>query len=335
MDKLLTVTALRRVVQAAFFMFFVYGGYVFSTYYTTDKLTRALPALSCAFDEKGGDYCALIALQHQTHHRLSSLVKDSENAMVKMIPTAVTIGTVVVLVALLGKAFCGWGCPLGFFQELTSLIAQKLKFRQIESLTPSVVSKLRPIKWVIFLLFVLIFPFLTGLGFLSEELGSPYCLICPSRIVTTLATGDASQAYISTATPLYFALSLIADLMFGLMVAFALFVRQPFCRICPILALQSSFKFLSLPRLVKNGSSSCDSCGQCAKACPMDIREISKPQEKQTNITHTDCTMCARCVEFCPHNNVLSFKYGPFYMFKSSKDYFKKRVKIDKWWKGS
>lgn len=333
MDKLLTVTALRRVVQMCAFFFFVYGATVFTTFYTDDKLTQALPALSCAYDMKGGDYCTLIPLQHQMDHRVSGLLTQSAKAMEALMPTLITIATFAALIVVLNKAFCGWTCPLGFFQEVISMIGTKLGLIQITSLSRETVLKIRPVKWVIFLFFVLIFPLLTGIGLLGHEWGAPFCSICPSRIMTTVATGDMAQVYVSQAGWGYFALSLLADLLFGLMIALALFVRQPFCRICPILPMQTVFKKIGLLRLVKNGSSHCDSCGSCTKACPMDIFEI-QAEAHNRNITHSDCTLCGRCVEFCPHDGVMNFKYGPITIWSSSKEAFKKRTKIDKWWKG-
>lgn len=333
MDKLLTMTALRRVIQLTAFVFFVYGAMIFTTFYTGDKLTQSLPALSCAYDMKGGDFCALIPLQHQMDHRVSSIFTQGEKVMGAIMPTLITIATVAGLILILNKAFCGWLCPLGFFQETISMIGTKLGLTQVVSLTRDTVTKIRPIKWFIFLFFVLIFPILTGIGLLGHEWGSPFCTICPSRMMTTLATGDMSQVYISQAGWGYFALSILADLLFGLMIALALFVRQPFCRICPILPMQTLFKKIGLLRLVKNGNSHCDTCSNCVKACPMDIFEIQAKAVNE-NITHTDCTLCGRCVEFCPHNGVMNFKYGPITIWSSSKESFKKRTKIDKWWRG-
>ena len=64
----------------------------------------------------------------------------------------------------------------------------------------------------------------------------------------------------------------------------------------------------------------------------MDIYEIQAPVVNQ-NITFADCTLCGKCVEFCPHDDVMALKYGPTAVFSSSKQYFKKRTKINKWWK--
>ena len=109
----------------------------------------------------------------------------------------------------------------------------------------------------------------------------------------------------------------------------------------PNVSTAKCLKKFRLLRLVKNGSSSCESCGHCAKVCPMDIIEIQKTQEKPTNITYSDCTLCGQCVEFCPEDDVMQLKYTKIPLFKSSKEYFKKRNKEHKsyerntWVKGS
>lgn len=329
MDKFLTLTALRRVVQLFSFVFLVYGALFFTTFYSTDKLTTNLPSLSCAYDKQSGDYCALIPLQHQAHHRISGAFSELD-LISALLPTAITLGGFFILIVILNKAFCGWTCPLGFFQELITMVGKKLKIKQIDSLTKETLKKVRPMKWFIFAFLVLIFPLLAGLGFVGHELGNPFCSICPSRILTTLAVGDMTQIYVDNSNTTYMILSILADLLFGLMIALALFVRQPFCRICPMLPLQSVFKKVGLLKLVKDGGNKCDGCNNCAKACPMDIYEISEKAENK-NITFSDCTLCGRCVEFCPDDNVLKLKYGPINLFSSSNEYFKKRNKIEKW----
>lgn len=332
MDKFLTLTALRRVVQLFAFVVLVYGANIFTTFYSEDKLTQALPALSCAYDKASGDYCALIPLQHQMDHRVAGIFTGNVELLSGLMGTLITLATFAVLVLVLNKAFCGWLCPLGFFQEVITLVSTKLGFDKARSLSEKAVNRLRPVKWAMLGLLVFIFPVLTGLGFLGHELGSPFCSICPSRILTTLAVGDTSQVYLDHATPGYMILSLLADLLFGLMIALALVVRQPFCRICPMLALQTVFKKIGLLRLVKTGSAKCDTCGNCVKACPMDIYPIQETVAGRKNITDQDCTLCGRCVEFCPDDGTLALKYGPAPLFTASKEYFKKRTKQENNW---
>jgi ferredoxin-type protein NapH len=333
MLNFLNLSLLRKLVQLGAFLFLVYGSAIVG-FYTTEKLSNALPALSCAYDMQTADYCTLIPFQHQMDHRLGMALTAGGDVLKALLPTLITFGTFLLMFVVLNKAFCGWICPLGFFQEVLSLIGQKLGLQRIESLPEKLVQRLRPLKWVILLLLVFGFPLLAGLGLVGHELGSPYCSICPSRILTSVATGDSSQVYVDTSSSGYFILSLIANLLFGLMVAWGLFVRQPFCRICPMLALHATFRKLGLVRLVKNSTPRCEKCGICARACPMDIREIHTEMEKK-DVLFADCTLCGRCVEFCPDKDVLKLSYTVVPLLRADPAYFKKRKKAQGRWENS
>ncbi len=320
----------RKLVQLAAFVFFVYGGSVVG-FYLADKLTIALPALSCAYDPLTADICTLVPFQHQMDHRLGSVVAAGGNLLTGLMPTLVTLATFVALFVVLNKAFCGWLCPLGTFQELLHVAGRKLGLRPTESLAPPLVARLRPVKWFVLVLLVFGFPLLTGLGWLNHDLGDPFCRVCPSRILTSLAAGSTEQIHVDTASGTTLVLSLAADLLFGLVIALALRVRLPFCRVCPMLALHAVFRKLGFLRLVKNASPRCGKCGLCARACPMDIREIHTEMEHR-DVTFEDCTLCGRCVEFCPDRDVLQLRYLGIPLFRASPAYFKRRRRTQARW---
>lgn len=330
MSNSVNLSLLRKLVQLSAFVFFIYGG-ILVGYYSADKLSGALPALSCAYDQQGADRCTLIPFQHQMDHRLGTAIAKGGNLLMAVMPTLITLGTFLVLFVFLNKAFCGWICPLGSFQELLHIIGQKLGLQRRESLESGLVKRIRPVKWFMLVILVFGFPLLAGIGLVNHDLGDPFCSICPSRILTTLATGDSIQLHVDTANTTTIVLSVLADFLFGLMIALALTVRQPFCRICPMLALHATFRKLGLLRLVKQATPRCDRCGLCAKACPMDIREIHTEMEKR-DVTSEDCTLCGRCVEFCPDKDVLKLKYAFVPIFSSSPVYFKQRKKAQTDW---
>jgi ferredoxin-type protein NapH len=326
----MNISILRKCVQASAFIILVYGGLVLGPY-GADKISKALPSLSCAYDPYNADYCALVPLQHQIHHGFEQVFAGRVEVWMALIPIAITLGTFLLFFVFLNKAFCGWICPLGFFQDLLSIVGQKLGLQIKNSLPDAHVDRLRPIKWLMLAALIFIFPLLTAAGYISEAWGAPFCAICPSRIMTTLLTGSTDQLYVDTASPSLMALSIIGDFLFGLMVAIGLTIRQPFCRICPMLALHAIFRKVGLLRLVKNATPRCEKCGLCANACPMDIREIHTEMLKK-DITFPDCTLCGRCVEFCPDNNVMQFKYAGLAIFSSSSQYFKRRKKAQTQW---
>ncbi len=326
------LSVLRKLVQLASFLFLVYGASIVG-YYTADKLSVAFPALTCAYNFESADYCTLIPFQHQMAHRLGPVIADGGNLLAGLMPTLITLGLFLLFFIVLNKAFCGWICPLGTFQEWIHMIGTKLGLRQREGASSDLVRRMRPVKWVILILLVFTFPLLTGLGYFGHDMVDPFCKICPSRLMSTLVTGDTAQFNVDPATPVTLVLSIIADFLFGLMIALALTTRLPFCRICPMLALHAVFRKIGLLRLVKNSTERCEKCGLCAKACPMDIEEIHTEMGKR-NVTFEDCTLCGRCVEFCPEKDVLQLKYVTFPVFSADPQYFKRRKQAQKAWEG-
>ncbi len=319
-----TLTRVRMLVQVFSFFLMVWGSTVLG-YYTADKISTALPALSCAYDQHNGGYCVLIPLQHQMHHRIGeALVKAEQISRQVIMPTLISLGTFAVFFLILGKAFCAWICPLGTVQEWLNRLGRRLGLQQNE-IGVAATRRVRPWKWLILLGLVFAIPLAAGMGVASHSLGNPYCDVCPSRIATTLMTGDLQELAVNPSNWVKFALGAIANTLFGFVVIAALALRQPFCRICPMLAMNAMARHLSLTRLTKRQHAKCDKCGICHKACPMDIHEIHT--EHGSKAFHEDCTLCGRCVEFCPDDDVIAIKAGPWSLFRSSRAYYKRRVK--------
>jgi polyferredoxin len=225
----------------------------------------------------------------------------------------------------LNKAFCGWICPMGTVQELLFRIGRRLG-RPLNRFKPDNVRRVRPVKWLMLLALVLGLPLLAGMGVVANELGDPYCQVCPSRLATTLLTADSEQIAVRTSSSVNFALGALGNALFGFVIIAALAARQPFCRICPLLSWNALFQKLSPMRLVKKEAyDKCEKCGVCEKACPMDIHEIGTQFGKKA--FHEDCTLCGRCAEYCPDDDVIQIKFFGIKLFGSSRDYYKNRVK--------
>lgn len=319
-----SLARLRFVVQLFTFFLTVWGSTVLG-YYAADKISTALPALSCAYDQQNGGYCVLIPLQHQMHHRIGeALVKAQQISQQVLLPTLISLGSFALFFFVLGKAFCAWVCPLGTVQEWLNRLGRRLGLQQ-NAIAPRATSRVRPWKWLILLSLVFAVPLAVGMGVAPHSLGNPYCDVCPSRVVTTLLTGNVDEFAVNESSWLKFALGAVANTMFGFVVIAALALRQPFCRICPMLAMNAMLRHASLTRLVKRQSDKCDKCGICHKACPMDIHEIHTEHGRKA--FHEDCTLCGRCAEYCPDDGVISIRFGPWAVFQSSRDYYKQRVK--------
>ncbi|MDK9723610.1 MAG: 4Fe-4S binding protein [Sterolibacteriaceae bacterium MAG5] len=319
-----TVSRLRFTVQMAMFFLMVWGSNVVG-HYAADKISTALPALSCAYDKQHGSYCVLIPLQHQMHHRIgAAVVKAQQVTMQVVLPILLTMATFLAFFFVVGKAFCGWICPLGTVQELLNKVGRRFN-RPLHRLQDGNLKKVRPAKWVMLLGLIFALPILAGVGIAPHGLSNPYCDVCPSRIVTTLLTADVEEIALKTGDSTRMLLNALGNIVAGFVVVAALAIRQPFCRICPMLSFNSLFQRLSPMRLSKVKHESCEKCGVCTQACPMDIPEIAREHGRKAY--HEDCTLCGRCAEYCPQDGVIKLKWGPFALFSSSREYYKGRVK--------
>ena len=270
MSNSFTLSRLRLGVQIVMLFFTVYGGAVVG-HYLADKVTGSLPALSCAYDQQNAGYCVLIPMQHQLHHRVGeSIVRAQQFSIDYIIPFGFTMLTFLAFFLVLNKAFCGWICPLGTVQELAYKIGRRLKLG-IRRFTQDSVGRVRPVKWGVLILMVLVLPLAAGLGYTSYVTGDAYCQVCPSRIVTTLMTANPEQIALNTSDNTSIFFSAARSAIFGFVVILAFGMRQPFCRVCPMLALHAVFRRIAPLRLAKKTSDDkCGKCKACYQACPMD-----------------------------------------------------------------
>lgn len=324
-----TLGRLRFLVQLAMLLLTVYGSVIVG-HYAAEKITGALPALSCAYDQQNAAYCVLVPTQHQIHHRIGEgIVRAQQITFAIVVPLLMTLLTFFAFFFVIGKAFCGWVCPLGTLQEWIGKVGRRFNLgpRRFEKGDLGEVKRVRPVKWVLLLTLVFVLPLLAGLGVTPHSLGNPYCDICPSRVATTLLTGNTEQLALRMGDGWSFGLGAIANMLIGFTVVGALAIRQPFCRICPMLAFNAIFQRLSPLRLAKPSLDKCGSCRVCTESCPMDIPEIS--EQKGRKAYHEDCTLCGRCAEYCPQDGVIKLKWGPFALFSSSREYYKNKVKVE------
>ena len=276
-----TLGRVRLVVQILSFLFLVYGGLLVG-HYSAEKISGSLPALSCAYDQLNGGYCVLIPTQHQLHHRVGeALVQMQQFSYKVIIPLLFTFLSFYVFFVFLNKMFCGWICPLGTFQEMMYKMSHFFGLQKNHSLSVNQLRFIRPIKWLMLAILVFILPLVAGLGVAPHAAGDAFCQVCPSRVLTTLASGNFEQLTISTAGVADIIFSSIRALLFGSIVVLSMTMRQPFCRICPLLAFNALFQKLSPMRLVKKSMRSVKSVASAPKPARWIFRKSGKSQDQK------------------------------------------------------
>lgn len=174
--------------------------------------------------------------------------------------------------------FCGWLCPFGALQELTSNVAKALRVPQIR-VPWDLHERLWPIKYIIFL-------FLFGMSFYSIAFAEQLSEVEPFKtaIVLKFMREWPFVAY--------------AVLLLGV----GLFIERFFCRyLCPLgaaLAIPGRIRMFEwLRRWPECGSP----CQRCANECP--VQSI----HPEGHINVNECIYCMHCQELywddhrCPH----------------------------------
>ncbi len=252
----------------------------------------------------------------------------------------VVIGSLAVAALVFGRAFCGWICPFGLFQDVLTRIRKASKRRHLtfSESTSKRLSQSRYIIIAVFLILSVIFgsyyifgtelipgtvtggPGGTEAGIVSS-INEPFCLVCPMRPLCSLieaGIGSMNYSYISQITygPFWIIGGYISSInltILAIVIILSLAYRRFWCRICPLGALTglfstfTPFKQIALTKLEKD-EHKCTKCGVCKRVCP--TQATAMYEKKGGDVTESKCMLCARCVELCPYEGALEFKFA-------------------------
>lgn len=194
------------------------------------------------------------------------------------------VGFLLLVGGLIGRFVCGFLCPFGFFQDLLF----KIPFvKKIGSFRFD--KKLRFLKYIILLLFVIILPM-----FLVDILGqgSPFfCkLICP---VGTLEGGLPLVLLNKAMRGAIGFLYVWKNIILILLILLSVVIYRPFCKyICPLGAIYSLFNPISIFKY-RVDFNKCINCGKCSKCCNMQV-------DPTKNANSLECIRCGKCKSVCP-----------------------------------
>jgi len=221
---------------------------------------------------------------------------------------------------LLGKAWCGWLCPLGFLQDLGA------KLRSLAARPYRPVSQ-RGQRLFGYVAHGLLWPMMAVSLFIGwpdnklyayrNDLFRPFCQICPAKRLFPLALGRGGCLLAGDAlSPLTQALSCLSLLALGTFLTGSFLVRRFWCRLCPLglLFKLSGLNRFSLLELHKEVAS-CTACGACARACPIDLEPVRG--RSQADVTAAECDLCLECISACPEPDVLQVRFLGWPLFRS------------------
>jgi ferredoxin-type protein NapH len=260
---------------------------------------------------------------------------------------AITLGMVAVASILLGRAFCGWLCPFGLFQDILTRIRKATRRRHL-SFSDKGNKRLGQSRYIIIAVFMILSVIFASYAIFGYELipgtrpggpegteagivsniNEPFCLVCPMRplcIAVEAGIGSIHWSYISQIVygPFWvsgFYLTSINVIILAIVVILCFAFRRFWCRICPLGALTAlfssftPFKQIALTKLEKD-EHKCTKCGVCKRVCP--TQATAMYEAKGGDVTESRCMLCARCVEICPYDGALKMTFAGKTLAKS------------------
>jgi polyferredoxin len=237
---------------------------------------------------------------------LANLFASHTYLVASSIALITILGTLV-----LGRAWCGWICPLGTTLDLFSFDKARGK-----RLPPS--ERLRNIKYVMLIavltaalfgnltllvldpltllfrsLTVVVLPALNQIVKVTEEV-----LFQVPQLSDAIATFDMwIRPTLLPSEPLYFHDTILFAAIFTGVLALNLFASRFWCRyLCPLGGMLGLLSRVALFR--REVSEQCKGCTLCASSCPTGTVN----PEKNYASDPAECTMCMECLEPCPRS---------------------------------
>ena len=233
----------------------------------------------------------------------------------------IALGTVLIIGAVVGRAFCGWVCPIGFIQDIITNLKGRLDVVSPRTHKPS-----KRFKYFVLFMTMLISGTLglalyLGVGTeyqtaLGAFANGPFIILSPEA--TLFGTVPAMITYarenfmtLLTAPPtiqqVWADLSRVPALLaVRILILIAFFgaawkVPRFWCRyVCPTGALMAIFQRYSFAGM-KRDPVKCTKCPHCEVKCPMQINILDLPWEK---FNDPECILCMECVDACPHGSL-------------------------------
>lgn len=209
--------------------------------------------------------------------------------------------------ATVGKFFCGWGCPVGFWQDFLAIFPmKKWKISKPDNKAFQDISGF--LLW-----FVLIFT--AWVGFQSTQ-GSvavnywtriPYAVIDPAGTLMVtlfyaffwkiLPGDDLGNSFGSIVDSMGFIFILKMSILL-IITLVSMKVPRAYCRwICPTGALLGYISPNSILTVKRDTLKCVSGCTKCEDACPMGVPLLD---EDPDGISNSLCINCGNCIDACP-----------------------------------
>jgi polyferredoxin len=247
-----------------------------------------------------------------------AVIAGSFDTMIREFSTGIfpffTLGALLIISVVVGRAACGWICPIGTVQDFVTL-PKRTKIRP----SASAENELRKIKAYIFVIVAFFavwvgFSRLTGtsdalVGILKGLADDIYAPLNPAYILFVILPEQAAQNLWPTSLDTLWLFSqwgwAFVQMVFVILVfLISVWVPRWFCRwLCPAGWFYSIFSRDALVGIGRNPARCTpDTCNVCEVVCPMNIRIRKFPYK---HMYSPDCILCLECKSHCPNKAIV------------------------------
>ncbi len=235
---------------------------------------------------------------------LEHVVASLRAGLTVTVESVVAVAVVAILYGVLGRAFCGWVCPMDL---LFSLFERKLvRPRGPWGMVPRDLGpreRIVPLlMFTIYLVlsYILAYPFFTTVSPVAGATKAASMALAILYELPAASVGVAAASLLMVLIAL--TVNIVAEKVFH--------VKRFWCRyVCPIGTVYGyAMNKISLLTVKPVKPEKCVKCNICGLACPMMINVVEYAV-KGVEIRDPRCFRCGRCVEACPHK-VLSLTIG-------------------------
>jgi len=246
-------------------------------------------------------------------------------ALANPIAPWLALAFVFIIGAVLGRAFCGWVCPMGFIQDMVTMAKGTLG--QVNVRTHESGKRLKyfvlaaalvvSVSLAVSLWLGAGVEYKKSLSIFAEGLliplapeGTLFSSIPRALLYLKVSVAPTFLAILSVNQLAEWIRSVPIMIYAGLIILFTFFygaykVPRFWCRyLCPVGAKMAPFQKYSFLGM-KRDPVKCSKCPHCEAACPMQIRILALPWEK---FNDPECILCGECADACP-NHSLNYKF--------------------------
>ena len=266
---------------------------------------KTIPCLSCLLVSGGCGGCVLRSLQFL----LIFLAGQGSILGPQGLRLAATLSLALFLMTILGRAWCGWLCPVGVLQDALLFFGKRLGFGPAKP--PKAYKAISSAAAYALLALLLAFPPLVEMGVIHPDLIYSFCQICPGGNLLPALAGQTRRLAFDAASPATASITSASLALTGMILGLGLAVSRPWCRLCPLTAGHRILRRFELLK-VRSTPSKCVSCGNCERACPLGEPFTDKLDPP------TDCLACGKCVSACPKKGCLQVVFCGRFILASS-----------------